>query len=398
MSIPIVTFVGRSGAGKTTLLVKVIFELKQRGYRVATIKHHPHGGFQVDRPGKDSWRHAQAGSQHVVIVAPDKVASYRRMEKELPLEEIAACIQQVDIILVEGYKQARLPAFEVVRAEVGVELVGRSEYRIGVAADVPLEVDVPRFSLHDVGGISDFLEERILVAGGAGGGLGRGVVSAAAEEEAVRLSRPAGIQPLSGVLDTAPSYAATAEAEGPGGFELLGEPESEVRSEVSRVDVPVFCVVGRANSGRTTLLEKLIGELKGRGHRVGTIKHHSHPGFEVDQPGKDTWRHARAGSVYVVLAAPDMIVSIRQADQEPGLNEITATMSDVDVVLTEGYLKAGQYRIEVVRAARSREPICGPEELLALVTDVKVSGYDVPQFGLEDAASLADLIEGLMQL
>ncbi len=164
MSIPIVTFVGRSGAGKTTLLERLIAELKQRGYRVATIKHHSHGGFEVDQPGKDSWRHAQAGSQHVVIVAPDKIASYRALEQELSLEEIAAGILHVDIILVEGYKQARLPTFEVVRAENGVDLVGLPQYRFGIAADFPVEAGVPQFSLHDVQGITDFLEGRFLAS------------------------------------------------------------------------------------------------------------------------------------------------------------------------------------------------------------------------------------------
>jgi molybdopterin-guanine dinucleotide biosynthesis protein B len=158
---------------------------------------------------------------------------------------------------------------------------------------------------------------------------------------------------------------------------------------------PVFCVVGRSKSGRTTLVEKLIREFKRRGYRVGTIKHHAHPGFELDRPDKDTWRHAQAGSDHVVIAAPDKVASIRRVDREPGLYDIAAGMTDVDVILTEGYLRTGQYRIEVVRAARSFEPICEPDELLALVTDVPLS-YDVPRFGLDDVAGLADLIEGLM--
>jgi molybdopterin-guanine dinucleotide biosynthesis protein B len=159
--------------------------------------------------------------------------------------------------------------------------------------------------------------------------------------------------------------------------------------------VPIVCIVGRSKSGRTTLIEKLVRELKRRGYRVGTIKHHSHPGFEVDRPGKDTWRHAQAGSDHVVIAAPDKVASIRRVEREPDLNELAATMTDVDVILTEGYLRTGQYRIEVVRAERCPEPICQPEELLAIASDVDVP-YDVPLFGLDDAAGLTDLIEGLM--
>ena len=157
----------------------------------------------------------------------------------------------------------------------------------------------------------------------------------------------------------------------------------------------VVAIVGRSKSGRTTLMEKLIRELKQRGYRVGTVKHHAHAGFEVDRPGKDTWRHAQAGSDHVVIAAPDKIASIRRVDREPTLDEIVATMTDVDIVLTEGYLRSARYKIEVVRAARSPEPICQPGELLALATDVALA-YDVPRFGLDDAAGLADLIEGLM--
>jgi molybdopterin-guanine dinucleotide biosynthesis protein B len=137
MSIPMIIFVGRSGAGKTTLLVKLIAELRRRGYHLATVKHHSHGGLEIDRPGKDSWRHARAGSEQVIVAAPDKVASYRRQDRELALGEIVAGVSGVDIILIEGYKQERLPTFEVVRAANSLELVGCPEFRFAVAADVP---------------------------------------------------------------------------------------------------------------------------------------------------------------------------------------------------------------------------------------------------------------------
>lgn len=156
--------------------------------------------------------------------------------------------------------------------------------------------------------------------------------------------------------------------------------------------IPVICVVGRSKSGKTTLLEKLIHEFKRRGYRVGTIKHHSHPGIEVDRPGKDTWRHAQAGSDHVVIAAPDQVVSIRRVEREPTLKEIAATMHDVDVILAEGYMRTGKLKVEVVRAARGREPLCAADELLALATDVAVP-FEIPQFALEDAEGLVDLIE-----
>ena len=155
---------------------------------------------------------------------------------------------------------------------------------------------------------------------------------------------------------------------------------------------PIISIVGRSDVGKTTLLEKLIPELKRRGYRVATVKHHAHPGFEIDQPGKDTWRHARAGSDHVVIAAPDKVASIRRVDREPTLDEIAATITDVDIILTEGYKRADKPKIEVVRAARSSEPICTPDELLAIVSDVDVS-FDIPRFDLDDVRGLVDLIE-----
>jgi molybdopterin-guanine dinucleotide biosynthesis protein B len=155
---PLITVIGKSGSGKTTLLVKLIAEFKGRGYKVATIKHHSHSGFDIDKPGKDSWRHAQAGSDHVVVAAPDKIASYRLLERELSLDEISAEIQGVDIILVEGYRSAGKPSIEIVRAETGLELIGKPEKLIAVAVDTQLDINIPQFNLNDSVEIVDYLE------------------------------------------------------------------------------------------------------------------------------------------------------------------------------------------------------------------------------------------------
>lgn len=160
--IPVITIIGLSGSGKTTLLEKLIRELKQRGYRIATIKHHSHAGFEIDQPGKDSWRFAQAGSDHVVIAAPDKIASYRILDRELRLDEIVADITGVNIILVEGYRHERKPTLEVVRSNKDASLISHPADRFAIASDTPLEVGVPWFHRDDVLGIADLIERLFL--------------------------------------------------------------------------------------------------------------------------------------------------------------------------------------------------------------------------------------------
>lgn len=162
MSIPVITIIGKSGSGKTTLLEKLITELSRRGYAVGTVKHHSHSGFDIDKPGKDSWRHAQAGSRHVVIAAPDKIASYRHVERELSLDEILAGIDDVDIVLTEGYMQAAKPTLEVIRAARSTTMISSPEHRFAVATDTVLDVQVPQFKLDDIHGIVDLVITQFL--------------------------------------------------------------------------------------------------------------------------------------------------------------------------------------------------------------------------------------------
>jgi molybdopterin-guanine dinucleotide biosynthesis protein B len=155
--------------------------------------------------------------------------------------------------------------------------------------------------------------------------------------------------------------------------------------------IPVISVVGKSDVGKTTLLEKLIRELKSRGYRVATVKHDAHS-FEIDRPGKDTWRHAQAGSDHVVIASPARIAHIQRTERELSLPEIVATINDVDIILTEGYKRGPAPKIEVSRAEKGRELLCTRQELVALATDQHFD-LDVPKFGLDDAAGLVDLIE-----
>ncbi len=162
-------------------------------------------------------------------------------------------------------------------------------------------------------------------------------------------------------------------------------------SEVGHV--PVISVVGKSGVGKTTALELVIREIKMRGYRVGTVKHDTH-GFEIDKPGKDSWRHARAGSDAVVVSGPHRMALIRSVDEEMQLDSIIPLMGDVDLVITEGYKRGNKPKIEVTRQERSTELICQPAELIGIMADYPVD-VSVPQFDLDDAAGVVNLLEEL---
>ncbi len=155
---------------------------------------------------------------------------------------------------------------------------------------------------------------------------------------------------------------------------------------------PVIAIVGRTNAGKTTLMERLVAHLTRSGLRVATVKH-SHHQPEMDQPGKDSWRHKQAGATASFLIGPERMLMVRDLD-EPPTPEAVATRycADFDLVLAEGYAALSGARIEVVRAARSREPRCPETELLALITDVDGLYPTLPRFGLTDIPGIADFI------
>lgn len=153
---------------------------------------------------------------------------------------------------------------------------------------------------------------------------------------------------------------------------------------------PMVILAGTSGTGKTTFLEKLIRELKNRQLRVGTIKHHDHD-FEIDKPGKDTWRHAQAGADAVALSAPEKVALIRKVDEELPLDQVAELLGNVDLILVEGYKRADRPKIEIHRNAHSRELLCAPKELLALVSDADWN-IGVPVFGLDDAAGVAELL------
>jgi molybdopterin-guanine dinucleotide biosynthesis protein B len=153
--------VGKSGVGKTTALELVIREIKMRGYRVGTVKHDTHG-FEIDKPGKDSWRHARAGSDAVVVSGPHKMALIRSVDEEMHLDKIIPLMGDVDLVITEGYKRGDKPKIEVTRQERGTELICQPAELIGIMADYPVDVPVPQFDLDDAAGVVNLLEELYL--------------------------------------------------------------------------------------------------------------------------------------------------------------------------------------------------------------------------------------------
>lgn len=157
--------------------------------------------------------------------------------------------------------------------------------------------------------------------------------------------------------------------------------------------IPIVSIVGKSDSGKTTLLEKLIQELKRRGYRVATVKHDVH-GFDIDKEGKDTWRHAKAGADMVVLSSPLKLAMIKRVDQEYSLDKIESTIiKDVDIILTEGYKKGDKPKVEIFRSGVHKELLCTDEDnLIAIVSDKKFE-RGVPCFDLNDVKGLADFLE-----
>jgi molybdopterin-guanine dinucleotide biosynthesis protein MobB len=156
--------------------------------------------------------------------------------------------------------------------------------------------------------------------------------------------------------------------------------------------IPLVSIVGTSNSGKTTLIEKLIVELTRRGCRVATIKHNRH-GFEIDHEGKDSWRHKRAGAVVTVVASPDRIAVIEDTGKDYTLAEIRDLyIRNADIILAEGYKQNPHPKIEVYRTDLRRERLCGPEDNLIALAGDRPAPAEVPCFDRDDAVGLADLI------
>jgi molybdopterin-guanine dinucleotide biosynthesis protein MobB len=162
----------------------------------------------------------------------------------------------------------------------------------------------------------------------------------------------------------------------------------------------IYGVTGWKNSGKTTLVERLVAEIAGRGLSVSTLKH-AHHAFDVDQPGKDSHRHRAAGARQVLVASRArwaLMTELRDAP-EPTLAELLAQIAPVDLVLVEGYKRDRHPKIEVRRAATAQDLIAGGDPTIeAVASDAPLPGLAVPVFDLDDVTGVAGFILGRVGL
>jgi len=159
---------------------------------------------------------------------------------------------------------------------------------------------------------------------------------------------------------------------------------------------PAVSFVAKSGTGKTTLLEKVVGELKKRGYRVGVIKHDAHR-FDIDHPGKDSHRLTQAGADTMLISSQDKLAVIKQHTAEPSLTELIATyFSGVDLILTEGFKKYSIPKIEVHRREWNPILLCRGEHhdpnLLAVASDEPLQ-LDVPVLDLNEPSQVADFVE-----
>ncbi len=155
--------------------------------------------------------------------------------------------------------------------------------------------------------------------------------------------------------------------------------------------VPILCFVGRSNSGKTTLIERVIPELVRAGYKVATVKHAGH-GFDLDTEGKDSWRHKQAGASSVVIISKGSMAMFADVSDQMKVEDVRDRFLDTsyDLILAEGWKHEGYPKIVIIRDAVGEIPI-SPDGLLAVVSDKPVD-LAVPCFGLDDVTGVAAFI------
>ena len=163
----------------------------------------------------------------------------------------------------------------------------------------------------------------------------------------------------------------------------------------------LFGIIGWKNSGKTTMTERLVRNLTGRGYRIATVKH-AHHDFDIDQEGKDSWRHRKAGAaeVAVVSAKRYAIIHENGNEPEPPLTDILARLSPCDLVLIEGYKRDSHKKIELRRNESAKTERLSPTDanIVAIASDQPQTDESLPVFHLDDIDAIADFIVQELEL
>jgi len=150
-------------------------------------------------------------------------------------------------------------------------------------------------------------------------------------------------------------------------------------------------IVGFSDSGKTEVVVKLIETFIAHGFRVGTIKHDIH-GFEIDRPGKDSWKHKKAGATTTVISSPFQIGMVKDVDHDHAPEDLVRLMENIDIVIVEGYKRHNHPKIEVFRPEIGKTPACkGDKNLIAVVSDARLD-WGIPCFSPDNVNDLANFI------
>jgi molybdopterin-guanine dinucleotide biosynthesis adapter protein len=156
----------------------------------------------------------------------------------------------------------------------------------------------------------------------------------------------------------------------------------------------IIGLAGWSGAGKTTLLAKVIPRLVARGVTVSTVKH-AHDEFDIDRPGKDSYRHRKAGATEVLISSSQRYALMHElrGGREPTLRDLLARLSPVDLVIVEGYKRDHHPKLEVYRAANDK-PLIHPDDpdIIAIASDVPLPAARVPVVGLDDAETIAEIL------
>lgn len=159
-------------------------------------------------------------------------------------------------------------------------------------------------------------------------------------------------------------------------------------------------IVGFKNAGKTTLTERLVSELTARRYRISTVKH-AHHAFDIDQEGRDSWRHRKAGASEVAIVSANRwaLVHELRGGPEPALQEIVSKLAPCDLVLTEGYKWEKHPKIEVRNVALAHPELAGKDPtVIAIAANGAIENSAVPVFDRENVKVIADFIVARMEL